>query len=613
MVLMWRKKLKHIIGTPDQNNWAQVHHFVPQKEEKFQTRGELILLISLKGLESTQEPAVLGKEVISRFHEEYYGQTSEKPMAALKAVMAKVGQEEAKFFPSPGQLSLVALVFWKEVVYLAVWDDGEIRLRRDMQTQTLIKGESKQSRVISGHAKENDLYLLANSDFVDQVPAEMLTASLSTEDLETIGEILTPVVHAQKDQAQLAAVFVKLFEKEEKKLKTIPDQPPEEKPPKESKVSTFKKKFRFNLNPAALKKIMFSKTAGLILALILFGVLSVSVYMGWQKRQQQKREKRISILSSQIEEKLDVARQIRGLDPENSLKAAQEAEPIIKELAELDKQSSAHWQNELENIKAGLGEERIKPEIYYNLFLVADDVAVEYVYAVDDQVWILDQGGPRLISLDLSDKQAEIITGDEQLEDQRYVVSSRDRIYTISDQAIFLLEGEALTELQELDENTDLVAAGGWLGNLYLLDNDGPQIWQYPAITGGLGNARAWVADGLEESSAFVNMAIDGSIWLLTKEGSFYEYLSGERQSLNLELPSGIGQATMLAVSQEQEKLAFWDEENKTIWLFNKNGEFQSRLPLDLEGVKAISFTSQADGLYIIGSSKVYLLEDLSF
>ncbi len=566
-------------------------------------------------MESTQEPAVLGREVISRFHEEYYGQTNDRPMQALKNVLAKVGQEEAKFFPSPGQLSLLALVFWKDIVYLAIWDDGEIRLRRDMQTRTILKGESEEPQVISGQAKQGDLYMLATSDFIDQVPAEMLTASLSTEDLETIGEILTPVVHAQKKQGQLAAVFVKLLAKKRKKVKAITKSnlDKEKSAAKEESKSPLVAKLKSKLPSVNVKKIIFSRTVVLLVAILLFITLLVSVYSGWQKRRQKKRQEKVQELSSQIEEKVDIAKQIRNLDPENSLKAAQEAEPIIEQLAEYDEQRANDWENEIKDIKSGLGEKKIKPEVYYDLTLVADEVKVKYVYAVDEQAWVVDQSGPRLIYLDLKGKKAEIIAGGENLKEQEFVVSSRTRQYVISQQKIFLLQGDELEEAQELGEDLDIVSAGGWIGNLYLLDKVEQQIWKYPSITGGLGDARAWLDNSLATEDEIVDMAIDGSIWILTADGHFYEYLSGERQSLSLELPSGIGEARYLTVSQEKEKLAFWDKGNGIIWLFNKQGEFQSRLPLDLDQVKGLSFNEQADGLYIFSDSKIYLVDNSSF
>jgi hypothetical protein len=608
MNLMWQTKLKHIIGTPDQSSWAQVHHFIPQKEDKLNSRGELVLLVSLKDLQSTQEPAVLGREVISRFHEEYYGHTNEKPMQALKSVLAKVGQEEAKFFPSPGQLSLVALVFWQDIVYLAVWDDGEIRLRRDMQTKTVLEASADQSEVAAGQARENDLYMLATSDFINQVPAEMLTASLSTEDLETIGEILTPVVHAQKSQGQLAAVFIKLLGKKQRKVKTITKSSLQEEEQEEVKETKPKLKEKIKLPQINLKKILFSKAAALVIAVGLLAALSVSVYLGWQKRQQQKRQEKIEELTSQVEEKVGIAQQIRNLDPENSLQAASEAEPIIEQLAEYDQQKADQWKQELEKIKSGLGEKRIKPEGYYDLALVADDISVQDVYAVDDQAWILDDQGPRLISVNLAEKKAEIVAGGEDLADQNHVVSTRTRQYLINNETVSLLQGDEVEEVKELEQQ--VAAADGWIGNLYLLDDQG-QIWKYPSITGGVGDARQWLNNNIEDQ--VVDIAIDSSIWVLINDGHFYEYLSGARQDLDLELPSGIGRASLLTVSQKQEKLAFWDEENKIVWLFNKDGNFQSRLPLDLEEVKGISFTSQADGLYVFADNKVYLLDNLSF
>ena len=70
-----------IVSAPVWGNWSQVHVFTPEDEEKLQKRGQVFAVFSLKSLNlgSAEETASVGKELISRFHEEYYGSLEGSP------------------------------------------------------------------------------------------------------------------------------------------------------------------------------------------------------------------------------------------------------------------------------------------------------------------------------------------------------------------------------------------------------------------------------------------------------------------------------------------------------------------------------------------------------
>ena len=495
---MFKIEVKQILGTPNGSAWSQVHHFIPAEEEKREKRGELILLVSLGLASPIQESSNLGREIISRFHEEYFGNLEKELMPSLKSALVKVGQEKSQYFENPEKISLAAMVVWQEFVYLAVWGQGRILLRRREKTAALIKGEKGELKIASGPLKENDLFFLATEDFFEKIPQGIITASFSTEDLETIAEILTPVVHAREKQGSLAAVLAKVVLSDKETAAPAAGQKPKFKIDlteiqRQLTQGKFLRKIKKVLPRASsLFKAVRPKAPTLTLAFGFLILLSVSVFFGWRKRVSQRRQVLITQLTLSIEEKLQTASVIKNLDPENSLKLIKEAESVVDQLEKVSREKADLFREKLTAFSSDLGAEAVEPKLYYDLGLIAEKTEIADFFSDGERVFVLDNSSGRLIDLNLLKKTGAIIAGGGEVKNQKLVVFSSDRVYLVSDQQISWLKSGKLAEAGQISSGDQPVAADGWLGSLYLLDVGNKQIWKYPLTDGGLGLKRAW-------------------------------------------------------------------------------------------------------------------------
>ncbi len=608
-------EVKQILGTPSDSSWSQVHHFLPKEEKKWEKKGELILLVSLGTASEDQKIFSLGREMLSRFHEEYYGNPTRKPMISLKEALSRVGQEKSQYFENPKEISLLALVIWKNIAYLGIWHQGKILFRRNGKLTTLIQGEIGQVKVASGFIQAGDVFLLATDSFFENIPKGMVTASLNSEDLETVVEVLAPVVHAREKQGNLAAVLAKITDSP-----LIGPEPSEEKEVSKGallarwgeallkRLKKLKSLKKVKLNFSRWLKNIHPKTSALTVALGFLLLLIVSVFLGWQKKTKQKRLTEIDKLSSLIEEKLKTAVVIKNLDLDNSLKLTNEAKDVVEQLRILDAAKADSFQTKIDSLASVLGGEAVFPQLYYDLNLIGENVSVRNAFSQTEETIVLDGEGKRLISLDLEKKSGEVIAGGEKLADQRLVVSSSNRVYTIDD-SIYLLKGKKLEIVDQLGENDQIIAADSWLGKLYLLDKNSKQIWKYPVVADGLGSRKAWFKTSPNfDFGSIVDMGIDGHIWLLLESGRIYKFLSGGQDKFGQQLPSGVGKASFLAVAQESEKIVFWDQGKKMIWVFNKKGEFISRTPIALDQISDLTVSPKGDKVFLFAKDKIYLL-----
>jgi len=600
---MWHAETKQILGTPNGLAWSQVHHFFPEEREKREKRGELILLVSIKGEASGQGLSNLGREIISRFHEEYFGNLDGKIMARLKEILLKLGEEKSEFFSGPKELCLLALIIWEKVAYLGIWNEGRVLLCRQGKVGILLNGEKNKAKIASGLVKENDLFFLATADFFDKIPEGMITACLAAGDLETITGDLTPAVHAKEKQGGLAAVALKIVAK-------TSNRSVKKKLSASVKFSLLGKYF------TAIKKRILDitsnvlpKTSALTVAMGFLILLVFSVFFGWKKRIKQRKLARIAQLSSSIEQKLETAAAIRNLDPEETLKLAGETKEVIKELSQIDSAKAANYQARIDTLALGLGEKAVEPRLYYDLNLVGEGINTRTSFSDGKKLLVLDSEGKRLVQINLDKKSGEFAAGGEKLAEGKLVAFADKRIYLIGEKTISWLKNDEFQKTMELDEKDQIIDADSWLGGLYLLDKNKEQIWKYPAISAGLGRRRPWLKTEINFSfSQIVDMSINGNIWLLLGNGRIYKFLSGRPDKFNQRLPSGIGKAKFLAVARDAAVIAFWDEGKKTVWVFNKDGEFLSRIPVKIESVNGMSLAANGDKVYLLAGDKVYFL-----
>lgn len=611
---MFQLDVKPILGTPEELSWSQIHSFVPGDAEKLEKRGQLVLLVNIAGGENGQSLADLGKETISRVNEEYYGGEEGPPMECLRRALSKVGGEKSAFIERPDQLSLLVLVLWKNIIYLGVWNKGKILLRRNGKNGSVIKDGGDEVVSVSGFCKKNDLYFLATNDFFEKVPLGMITASLSTDDPETIAEVLNPVVHARQKQGGIAAMVVKVDEDYSSfKTESVTVEPSFAKI--DAKVKNVLSKLRMAVKLPRLKLSLPRKTTSLIVAAGFLSLLLVSVFFGWKKRAYEKKMARGRDLATEIEQKIAAATAIKNLDPENTLKLLNETEVLIEEISGVEKTKTEFYRSQINALSAGLGGQAITPQMLFDYLLVTDQLSTEDFYSDGKTAYLLDVVNKRLLGLNLETKKGEIVAGGEGIADKKTIIFSKNEVYLLGREKFFKIEKGAeekkkLEEVGVIDEEARIVAVGEWLGNLYFFDAAGKQIWKYLATEEGFGGKKAWLSQDLNFGfDQVVDMGIDGSIWLLLQNGKIVKLTSGRLDKFEQQLPTGIGKAKLLAVSLASDKIAFWDEEKKIVWVFDKEGKFVSRLLVNLEKAEGLAISPEGRVIYLLSGGKIYLVE----
>jgi hypothetical protein len=630
-----------IVGTATDETWSQVHTFFPSEEEKRKKRGSLFAVLSLTGLGEGVEVVAVGREIISRLHEEYYGNLEEGVLARLKRAIEKLTAE----IEPPAKLEIGAAVVSDKVLYLAIAGGGQAVLSRGGKIGLVLAGSEK-IETASGYLEAGDLFLLGTAGFFNLVSEGVLRAALATSSPQEAVESLAPVVHGREIKGGEAAAVVKAEElKEEKAVELREEEPPVEPPKLDRSLGERLKKTVRPYSLAMLAKIRprFEKTSRLIqsrlgkkavylakekpkrqqktiftIALVLFLLLGVSVILGMRQRSRLARQEKVGTLLDQARHKMDEGKALLDLNPMRSRQLLLEAEDLVERMeseSEGDPQL-ALFKQELESLLASVLREREIEEasVFLDLTLIKEGAEGNKTAVTGDEAVILDKKGASVYGVGISQKSSKVLAGGKLIKDATGVAAFGDKVFVLTPEGIVEADrasGEQVLRLEADEEWGKIVDLFAYGGNLYLLDQKGA-IWKYPAIEGGLGTRQSWIRGDMKpDFSEAVSMAIDGSIWILKADGTILKYTQGILEAFGVAgLDQPFSKPNIIYTDDEQEKLYVLDQSNLRVVVLNKSGEYDSAyIWPGISGVSDIVASEAEKRILLLSGSKIYEIE----
>ncbi len=612
-----------IVGTPTEKSGSWVHTFSPTDEQKLSQRGHLLAVIGLDNFIGEGELATIGKEIISRLHEEYYGELTSKAFEHLKKTVGKVAQEINE--GGDLNLNLGVVVVINNLLYAVMSHGSQLRLLRQGQIKTIFSGEETGS----GYLKNEDVLLLGTEEFFRLVNQEIIGSALASANPEEAVEILAPAVHGQVDGSSAATVFKISSLKKEPVAKAPLTR--EEARVQEKRSFELGKKFKGRVislivsTDEWLKKKMIylksnkeknfrSQRTLFSVALILLVILAVSVFFGMRQRRGSDLTGQAAILLNQAQAKKEEGEALKTLNPAKSQQLLTEAQNLVKEIEKLGGQSEdfLKFKEELNQLLASsLREHEVEGSLFFDLELIKAGAEGKDLLLADGELIVLDEKQTAVYEIGLADQKSTILFGGEDIQGADLITQAGDSFYVLTDEG--LLKGGKLPEV-EIKKDEDwgkIVDIGGFSGNLYLLDSQG-EIWKYPAIEGGFGEKQKWLQPKADFSSA-VSLAIDGSLWVLTKDGQILKFLQGQKDSFVLSgLNKSLFEPSVIFTDFDSQNLYVLDKGNARIVVFSKNGEYQAEYHWsELNQAQDLAVVEAEKKIFCLVGSKIYLIEML--
>jgi len=350
-----------------------------------------------------------------------------------------------------------------------------------------------------------------------------------------------------------------------------------------------------------------SISANLILGGVVFLLLIVGTFLGYQKRTDNEGQKKFEEIKSGVEAKIMEIESVRSVNIETALELAQSAEVMLSNTAAIEKKYGrelTELRNKVLEIKGGLGAGDVEYEVAYDTALIKEGDDLFKGMAIKDDLiylWSGVLGQINVVNPNL--KSTEKIVTDERIKLWLGIFNNGEKWYGYDTNKIYEIKRNELVET-EIKNIKSLGEMAGWSGLTYVLDNGSQNIMK---LNGGEG--KIWLKEGTNLSEEMTGMSIDSNIWVLGKSGKIYKYTRGEEEKFNMSAVTSLNTAKGLRTSDKVNFLAYVTDEN-TVVIYGKDGKISGKYNFSKTKINDIGIENQIPAVLVLAKNgKIYRIK----
>lgn len=541
--------------------WAQSYH-----------AGNLtaVVTVSPKAEEDATSLHIVGKDLLNTFESEYFT-IENKTLASVKDAVETTCKKSSETH----DISFLVGSLVKNTLYVVLAGKGSIYLIRDGKLGTLLEQQDGADILSSsGFLEHGDIVVLASDAFLQLVQKEKLFETLTQNPLEEAAELLSPTIHAATE-GTAAALFFQYeddsphtthssatqpiqegTEEKEDKHEEIPQHHPisplHYEEVQKPHVETQKEEPIFSepLTPSRVvqrNRISHRRRVLLTIIIILLVVLGGTVYFAMSHQREAKNTDLFNATFPQAEKKYDEAQGLMELNPslaKNDLTNAKDQLSSLNNQLIANSAEQKKTQDLINKVADAL--ENIDKANSVNTTKVDATTSVFLSYANSNP-------------------------------DKSYISEDTTNIFAADDTNVTQVN-KSTSSAKKIITNTNIwKTVGGfekYLDNFYLLDNKNGIIKFVPS--GSSYTKSTYFATGVSpDLSNAIHMAIDGSVWILEKDGTVLKFTKGKQDNFALSgLNTPLASPTRIVTSVTMDNVYILDNGNGRIVQIDKTGKF---------------------------------------
>ena len=595
--------------------WSQFYELSFGKFKLFIYLG----LTSFKGKEAENKAKIFFKFI----EEQLRGDEVVRPKLLRLKEILELSTKQTKI-TSDDDLALVLLD--DRVVSIVLKGKLKTFLLRDGKLVTVAASVGEVTS-ISGPIKSDDSFMVTTSNVVSKWGKGIIKASLEEESPESSIERLLAVLSSGQEKTSCLVFTVSREQYYQEKTK-----------PHELAINfgVFKTLFRmfrglvvfvldFFIRLLPERKIVVEagvtdiaiekkRKSAFLIAIILIFLLVISVFYGSRQRTLKIEKLKYETIVSDINHRLEEALSLYSLNPDRSRELVLSVKESLPNLEKLQIPESEYGEviSRFDSVSGQvLGEYDTEPELFLDLTLSSDGFEGEMGSLSHDTLHVLDKGGGKLLRIDINTKSTQITGGPDEVSGSIDLAGYLERVYVLKKDAIYKVDETGSKKVAEEDFGGNALIKA-YAGNVYILDKSGSEILRYLGLGDNLGSGQTWLTESEgQDFSDIVSWAIDGSIWLLDRNGAVYRYASGRRLSVDSTLVSKyIKNSFKITTSEENRNLYFLDSGSNKIVVFDKEGGFVAQYSTgELGNVKDIFVSESSRKILLLTGPNLYTLE----
>ncbi len=502
-------------------------------------------------------------------------------------------------------VSLVLVVIHGAVASMVCYGKGSLYLRRNTRFASMLNG----SGALSGKIEIGDEFILLTDGASQVFPQSRLISFVDGSSAQVTAERMILSWHQEGGGAGGAALLLGVGSDSEQN--DDPAFAPDEERISESTVPsirmTQKKRLKDTVIPflksivrdLRLRFVALPKPTRkrLVLAIVLSLLFFLSVGIGLRRqmtdRKTQETVKYMQDAKRLYEEGIALleVNPVKGRDAlllaketiENARSSARSRSKEFFDSTKLAKQID-------EAILGASHTYTVEPALFYDASLLRGDATIGAFSSEGDVMLLLDSQGKSLMSLSLSSKNAQILSGGQALSGSTLIARHGETGYIFTGEAVQSIDLKTKVVTQNVIKKTEdwgtIVSMVSYGGNIYLLDSLKGRIWKYVAIdassqTGktGFSEIREYLnPDTLPDFSGALGLAIDGSVWIGTNLGKIFRFTQGRENTFT---PQGVdpkfsGQVRVYT-NDDLRRVYVLDSSQKRVVVLEKDGVYAAQ------------------------------------
>lgn len=502
--------------------------------------------------------------------------------------------------------------------------------------------------IISGNLQKDNILFFANEEVFDYFSIEKIIQVLKNTPPEQIQKEFQNLI--KEDSPNLNMLGLSLSTHSTPSIKTKEGEPEGPKTEKKEKTKETKKektgKSAPSTSPSSIplgRKKMTSISrprnkqkkwltrillGGLFVCIVLF--VGSIMFLKQEQKIAKEREQYAQALNEleKKQEELNVAllSSMEGA-PAQVGRIFQDIESMIQSLPRRNEEEEILFQE----LSAGYKEkfnnfykiiEISSPQQITDLRLTDPDIKTQGWALIEENFYIFNPENNYIYRFNLNDNQAEIINKTSANVGYLQKIYLQDEDSLIGyDQNQNLVEFNIIdNELSKLGLNTghpktEISDFRIYNRRLYVLRPTLNQIYKYQKTIDGFGQEGIWLQNEDIDISQGISLAIDGSIYVLQKNGSVEKLYQGEREeNFNLEYfqpKLSLSSAGKILTNDKLNKIYILDPENKRVIILNKQGQLEKQLIFSSlnEEIKDFGVHPQENKIWILSDYHILEIE----
>ena len=361
-----------------------------------------------------------------------------------------------------------------------------------------------------------------------------------------------------------------------------------------------------------------TRRVSLTIGAILLGVFILSLGLAGKKKQNENRQQAYQAVVDEVNYKLDEASSLLTLNPLRAKSLLSESGSLIKDYKEQVKKPGQEILDLEAKVAVALEQSQreysVEAAEWYDFDLVKDGFRGEKWDLSDTKVLAWDSQSQAAVLLNLDSKAADIVISGESLGQGKAVGLSDNRGFIVAVDKITVVDTAKQKQVVqvEVDGWQRITTARGFGSNLYLLDRaTDSQIWKYLGLDEGLSGKKEYLVGDVFDLSEAVDMAIDGSVWVLFSDGTIVKYTQGKKDAFQvIGLDQPLGETVKIFTSPEVEHLYLLDRANTRVVALDKSGEYASQYQWSgIAGVKDFVVSETLGKIFFLTGEKVFTID----